>query len=679
MLHGRPVAVAAARPGVAAGECEPHTARCRRAPPFMRSLAFLSRRYRIVYFAALYACYLAVLFGVSEFGDVGNVGHTAERVLTPLFGLGLAVLLCALFVRAYRRRRAVLWLIPPMLIAGAVGFVYLAQVYSLYLSNNFISMLALENRDSSAFVVSPQLLVGALGILFWWGLFCAGVVRHRDGAPTGAEQWSRRHLAFVLGFVCVINAWLLALQYKNTRLEPGFRQAPLVNLAANLYAVRFGGAAAAPGQPVVGSRDCFRYPAADGAEFPFQKSWVFKHPLPFPRVPGKTGQPNVIVIFTEGMSARLAGAYGGTHAGLTPNIDRLAARSLRVTDYFNHTAATYRGIMGQLSSGFSFAGGGGETGWETGDNKTALSQIRRRTVPMILDEHGYQSYFFSPHSSSRPFTTMLDTLGFDRVFTYESIGHGLLKGHFETRIHDTDLDDQSLFAGVLAFLRQRHKKGNRKPFFIAMYNIGTHAFIGIDKQDVPYGDGSNRVLNKFHNYDHAVGQFMRGFFSGPYADNTILVFTADHATYPDTEYRKVVSKDLKPYFIDRIPLLIHDPFHRLPAIYDAHGRTSLDLAPMLLQLLGVARTNNSFLGNSLFAPRSFPDGFAAQGPQFFLITRDGVFDAASVPDADSQTFACEADVVRKFYQAERENRISGNPMARPGASSGAPADRHAHP
>jgi phosphoglycerol transferase MdoB-like AlkP superfamily enzyme len=625
----------------------------------MKPLACLSHHYRIICFATLYALYLAVLFGVSEFGDADNVGHTVERVLTPLFELGLATLLCALFIRLYRARRLALWLIPPMLTAGVAGAVYLAQVYSLYLSNNFISVLALQNGDSSSFITSPQVLAGAVGGLLWWGAFCAGVVYRRNARPVGAERWPRGVLALVLVLVCVVDAWVLALQYKNTRLEPGFRQAPLVNLAANLYAVMFGRSGNATSHPVVKIGDCYDRPVSDSAEFPFQKSWVFKQPLPYPRVSGKSDRPNVIVIFSEGMSARLVGAYGGSHPGLTPNIDRLAGISMRVTDYFNHTAATYRGLIGQLSSGFSFAGGGGKTGWETADNKTSLRRIRRRTLPMILREHGYQSYFFSPHAASRPFTSMLDTLGFDRVFTFESIGRGLLGGNFQTRIHGTDLDDQSLFHGVLAFLRQRHRAHESAPFFIAIYNIGTHAFIGVDEHDVRYGDGSSRILNKFHNYDYAVGQFVRGFLDGPYAGNTILVFTADHATYPGVEYRKLTGNDLRPYFVDRIPLLIHDPFHRLPATFDAQGRTSLALAPTLLQLLDISTARNSFLGNSLFAPRSFVQGFAAQGPQFFLATKDGVFDAANIPGPLERTFQCEAAVVGKFYRVESENRISG--------------------
>jgi phosphoglycerol transferase MdoB-like AlkP superfamily enzyme len=280
------------------------------------------------------------------------------------------------------------------------------------------------------------------------------------------------------------------------------------------------------------------------------------------------------------------------------------------------------------------------------------------TLPTILDKHGYQSYFFSPHKSERPFTLMLNPLGFDRVFTYESIGKQLLKGQFLARQGTAALDDQSLFRGVIAFLEQRHASGNDKPFFIGTYNIGTHAFVGTDANDLKYRDGASPVLNKLHNYDSALGQFLRYFYRSPYADNTILVFTSDHATYPETAYRKVAGKNLRPFFVDRIPLLIDDPLHTLPRVYDAGGRNSLDLAPTILQLLDIRNAENSFLGRSLFEPRDFVIGMAGLGNKLFLTTKKhGVFSAETVPHQLRGIFQCEADVVRRYYKAERENRL----------------------
>lgn len=621
------------------------------------------RWYRWVFFAGLYVCYLVILFTVCTLGDVDHVGRDLVRLVAPLLELGLLALLCASCARMARRYALTAWLIAGVCIAGVACLVYLAQIYSLWLSNNFISVLALQNTDSVSFIDSSALAVGALVGIAWLAVFCLGAWRSAYPRParrtTLLERCSSRTFLTLLVVLVLGNAWLFTLQSKNAGLEPGFRQTPLNNLLANLYKTKVDGSLVEPKAAAAGGdAACFTYATQQyNQQFPFQKSRAYRDALPFPAIQRDVVHPNVIVIFTEGTSTRLIGAYGGKYPDLTPNIDRLAARSMQTDNYFNHTAATYRGLIGQLSSGYSFAGGSGKTGWETGANKTTLRKIRRQTLPTILNGRGYQSYFFSPHKTDTPFTLMLRSLGFDRVYTYESIGKQLLDGHFIARPRIGALSDRSLFDGLVAFLKQRAAADRNKPFFIGTYNIGTHAFIGMGDHGVGYRDGASPVLNKLHNYDHALGRFLDYFYRSGFARNTIVVFTSDHATYPETAYRKAAGKGLKPYFVDRIPLLVLDPTHRLPKAFDADGRDSLDLAPTVLQLLGIRRVQNSFLGHSLFEPRNFPQGLAALGPQFFLTMRDGVFSAGKIPSGLHDVFACERNVVRRYYQAERSNHL----------------------
>src|SRR5690606_4224251 len=132
-------------------------------------------------------------------------------------------------------------------------------------------------------------------------------------------------------------------------LEPGFRQTPLAALAVAAF-----DASRAPAQAPVAApqavETCFAWPERhDGLAF--QRTRIYRDTLE--RLPGAPSRPpNMIVLMSEGVSARMLGAYGGAYPGLTPNIDRIAARSMRVDNYFNHTAATYRGVGGQVSSGF---------------------------------------------------------------------------------------------------------------------------------------------------------------------------------------------------------------------------------------------------------------------------------------------------------------------------------------
>ena len=58
--------------------------------------------------------------------------------------------------------------------------------------------------------------------------------------------------------------------------------------------------------------------------------------------------PNVAVIFVEGLSEQII----EDDRAIMPNIKELQEIGLSFSNYFNHTAATYRGIIGNLFSGY---------------------------------------------------------------------------------------------------------------------------------------------------------------------------------------------------------------------------------------------------------------------------------------------------------------------------------------
>lgn len=623
----------------------------------------IAHYYRPLFLLALYAVYVFVLFGVAGIRDPGEAGRSLARLLTSLVEFGLVGLLCAGCMRMALRGRRWPWLLLSAAIASVAAVVYLAQVYSLYVSSNFITVLAMQNADSVAFIKSTLLQVGVVLVAAWIVMFW--LASHLASAVPAAEHGvavrsSPLAYAAMLSACALVFTYLLLIQGNSLRLEPGFRQSPLANFTVNTFRFRFpglSGSRVATGGNATLDRQCFDYSRLD-AGYPFLRKRAFDKPLPFPRsVSAGRSRPNIIVIFTEGLSARLIGAYGGKYPGLMPNIDRLASQSLRVDDYFNHSAATFRGLEGQLTSGFSFAGGGGKEGWIHADNRAALAAIRRQAIPDILGAAGYDSYMFVPHLQQRPIIGMLSTLGFTRVYAQQSIKHELLDGGGRIRLGTTGLDDQSLFRGLVSFLQQREAADDAQPFFAATYNIGTHAFLHHSPDDVVYGEGGNPILDKVHNFDAAFGEFLRYFLSSKYASNTLLVVTADHATYPEPDYRELAGDGLKPYFVDCIPLLIRDPYHALPKTFDARGRNSLALAPTVLQLAGVQSRQNAFLGASLFEPRRLPLGIAALGGKYFLTVTKGVFGLGEEPEARRAVFRCEVRVVQRYYALEQKNRI----------------------
>src|SRR5690606_37665163 len=128
--------------------------------------------------------------------------------------------------------------------------------------------------------------------------------------------------------------------------------------------------------------------------WPLLRDRIVDVPLPFALKGQAPKQPNIIVLFAEGTSSRLLEAYGGRYPGLTPNISRMATEAMVVDDYYNHTAATFRGLQGQMSSGFPRHGGADKgAGWIEGDNASSYEKRSYSTVSGILHDRGYQTAF----------------------------------------------------------------------------------------------------------------------------------------------------------------------------------------------------------------------------------------------------------------------------------------------
>ena len=365
---------------------------------------------------------------------------------------------------------------------------------------------------------------------------------------------------------------------------------------------------------------------------PFQRVSSFISPLPFEGTVPREVKPNIIVFYTEGFSARLMESYGGRINDLTPNLDAYSNRFMLVDDYYNHTAASYRGIIGQLSSGFIIYGG---TGWQ--DRLGSASTTSRlltsgvgRTIPENLLSAGYQTFFMTGHGGHDYWVETLRKIGHATVFNSDK-NSSLLGYQPFSEAPVPGVPDRDLYRALKAFCKQR---AHSEPFFIGVYNSGTHAFIDTPKGKERFANGENPMLNRMHKYDTSVGSFLDYFFSSPVAENTILIVTSDHATYPEPPTVDAFDgSDYAPYFVDRIPLMIYSPYHKLPTRFDAKVRTSVDFAPTLLHLLGSVDVEHAFLGRSIFEDASGPgiklasignEYFALGGPKFVTPIEDTI-------------------------------------------------------
>ncbi|MCR5503422.1 MAG: sulfatase-like hydrolase/transferase [Lachnospiraceae bacterium] len=286
----------------------------------------------------------------------------------------------------------------------------------------------------------------------------------------------------------------------------------------------------------------------------------------YPKPENLPEKPNIILILCEGCSDRII----TDEREIAPNLAEFRDSSLVFSDYFNHTFATYRGIIGQLYSGY----------------QAKNNDVNHLTgLHDILSGEGYHTTMINTEPNNAAFTAYLESMGFDEVIDHRE------NEAYENEVR-TDKEAYELLFDRAAAL---HEEG--EPFFECMYTYCTH--VSFDSPDEVYGDGKNAFLNKFYNMDYQFGEFWEKLYDSPLKDDTIVIFTADHATYADEDYNTVFDGSDRPDAeLDTVPFYIwYDGIEA--GNIDAGGRNSLDLVPTILDYLDIDAPN-SFLGGTLF-------------------------------------------------------------------------------
>lgn len=277
-------------------------------------------------------------------------------------------------------------------------------------------------------------------------------------------------------------------------------------------------------------------------------------------------KPNIVLLFVEGLSQNIL----HDSRQVMPYTQKLQLQSLNFDNYYNHTFATYRGLIGQLYSGYQL---------DNYDSNTLVS------MQDILVNYGYETTFINSEPANTHFTNYLETFEFQNLINEPKRATGINKS----------LTDEAAFELLYETIEEQHQK--EKPFFTALYTYGTH--MSFESADKWFGDTKQPLLDRFYNFDYYFGQFMERFKKSGIAKDTILVFTTDHATFEDKDFKAAypdyvrVNSD-----VDEVPFFIYyDGI--TPETLDVQGRNSLSMAPTVLDYMDV-NAPNYFLGQSLF-------------------------------------------------------------------------------
>ncbi len=346
-------------------------------------------------------------------------------------------------------------------------------------------------------------------------------------------------------------------------------------------------------------------------------------------------RPNLLLIGADTLRADRLGTEGYRRP-LTPTLDRLAARSLRLRNCYVPLGRT-AGSLASLFTG-SWPVTHGIRDNFVADDETSLP---RSSLPRLLKTHGYRSLAIADWSGAD--LGKLD-FGFDVADTPDdqwNIKYYIRQGPMDLRLflslftHNRYgrrlLPELYFLAGVPLTRHLGHRTRetlsrlacSAQPFVLNLFMGSTHVPFGseypyyqryadpgyageskfvmtslrdpneiIAKQEAPESCFDvEQILNLYDGcvraFDDEVNAILRHLRETGLADNTLVVIYSDHGVdFFENETWGQGNTIMGDDPGARIPLIIHDPRHPEGRVIDGITR-SVDLLPTLLELLGI--------------------------------------------------------------------------------------------
>lgn len=292
-----------------------------------------------------------------------------------------------------------------------------------------------------------------------------------------------------------------------------------------------------------------------------------------------TRQPkNIVLITVESLSAEYLGVYGGK-GGLTPELDKIASKSLMFDRLYATGTRTVRGLEA-LSLGTPPVPGQAIVHRPNNEHLATIGEF--------LEAQGFYSSFI--YGGYGYFDNMN---AYFRSNDYHVIDRTDFKKNNIASENIWGVADESLFDHALTTLDKNATEG--KHFFSHLMTTSNHRPYTFPEGRIDQPQGHRPAAIKYT--DYAIGRFLKQAETKPWFKDTLFVIVADHCA-------SVAGKSKLPVAKYHIPMFFYAPDMLKPGHYSRMA-SQIDLAPTLLDLLG-AKGEEHFFGQSLFKSENLP-------------------------------------------------------------------------
>jgi arylsulfatase A-like enzyme len=260
-----------------------------------------------------------------------------------------------------------------------------------------------------------------------------------------------------------------------------------------------------------------------------------------------TGKPNILFILADDLGWADLSVYGNRDFK-TPNLDKLAAQGLRLTQHYSNSAVCSATRFGLITGRYQYRLRGGLEEPIAGASDTIGLPPEHPTLPSLLKGAGYRTALFGKwHLGSLPNFGPLKS-GYDifygnyggaiDYFTHKpGVGPDVKEDLYEGEVPVSEVGYYTDLLGnrASAYIRQQSAD---KPFFVSLHYTAPHwPWEGPKDEAV-----SKQISNIFHYdggdletygkmvvaLDESIGRVLKTLEQKGLAENTIVVFSSDN-------------------------------------------------------------------------------------------------------------------------------------------------------
>ncbi len=309
-------------------------------------------------------------------------------------------------------------------------------------------------------------------------------------------------------------------------------------------------------------------------------------------------KPNVVIVITDDQGHGDLSCHGNPILK-TPNIDKLFAESVRLTDY--HVAPT----CSPTRSAFLTGHWTNRTGvWHTIMGRSMLRE-NEVTMGQVFKENGYATGMFGKWHLGDNYPYRAEDRGFTEVMRHGGGGVGQTPDYWDNAYFDGSYWHNSQPEKVKGFCTDvffeyaktfiKGQKSAGKPFLAYIATNAPHGPMHAPEEfSQSYQDQSVGLANFYGmiaNIDDNVGKLRKFLDEQGLSENTIFIFTTDNGTSSGSEVFNSSMRGAKGSEYDgghRVPFFVRWPGGKLPHGRDVDPITAhVDVLPTLIDLCGL--------------------------------------------------------------------------------------------